>query len=903
MSSQPSSPLPGGGSRSSGPAGPRGFSLQFLVGTYFILAAAVLIVPGLLLAERSLRQRLQAERLAALASAMSGVVSGIHARVAAAEARVIRFSKLVSAEGARGDPSRARDFDRIVVRDPDGAWRSRKALFDPAVQAGIFLPKTTALDPVFKTFLFRAKRVTEQFGAGALDPTLADAWISPDEGGQVMYVPDQPTFVWELSATEDYHQTDWMRLAHPSVNPTGAPRWADPYHSIKTDAWFVSVVAPFVRAGRWGGSVGQDLSWPELVDYSARTPFEAGGRFLIIGSNGGVLLADSNTARKPSRPEGRMLKDLVDLELRDTLTRLLAHGSAGEGTPVPRLTRTSQEYVLWAAIPRTGWLVASVLPAASVEAPIRAPIRAMRFAVLFGLGVLLVASLLAITREIRRRKKIEEEISRAEERFRSLFQLSPDGVGVTLLDTGTLIEANDSFVSILGYTREEMRERSMLQLGVWARPEQREEVFAIVRQAGVCRNFPVLIRRKDGRQREVEFTGRLFDVEGEPCLLSIIRDVEDQRTLERQLANAQKMEAIGRLAGGVAHDFNNIMTAVMGYAQIASESLPPDAPAGEDLKEILRAAGRASELTRQLLAFARRQVTQPRPVSLNALVLETRKLLERLLGEDIVLVTELSQPLPPVQVDPGQIEQVLMNLAVNARDAMPKGGSLTIATGVLRGDVVLDVADTGVGIPAEQQASIFEPFFTTKEHGKGTGLGLATCYGIVRQAGGRIEVSSEPGAGTRFRVLLPALPEGTLPMHTPSHGTRIDSLAPRGGETVLLAEDEPQVRQLALRLLRGLGYRVLVAESGEDALALAQGTPERIDALVTDVVMPGITGEELAGQLRLTRPDLRVLFISGYAEDSDAIERALREGDAFLPKPFTASSLARHVREVLDRPG
>lgn len=881
---------------------PRGFSLQFLVGTYFILAAAVLIVPGLLLAERSLRQRLHAERLAALEAAMNGVVFGIHARVAAAEARVARLSNLISAEGARADPGAAREFDRLVSREPDGAWRSRKALFDPAVHAGIFLPKTTRLDPAFKSFLIRAKRVTEQFGAGALDPTLADAWISPDEGGQVMFVPDQPTFVWDLSSTEDYHATAWMRLATPALNPEGVPRWADPFHSQKTDAWFVSVVAPFTRDGRWGGSVGQDLSWQELVDYSAQTPLEAGGRFLIIGRNGGVLVADSNTVRNPSRPEGRMLKNILDRELRDTLTQLLAGVSAGERSPRPRLTRTSEAYLLWSAIPRTGWLVASVLPAAAVELPIRAPLRAMRYAVLLGLGVLLVASLLAITREIRRRKEIEEETRRAEDRFRSLFQLDPDGVSVTLLQSGEVIEVNDSAVVLSGYTREEMMGRSVLDLGLWDSPAQRGQVLEIVQREGVCRNVPVVIRRKDGRRVEIEFSGRLVEVEGKPCLLSILRDVEERRALERQLTQAQKMEAIGRLAGGVAHDFNNIMTAVMGYAQIASETLPPGSPAEDDLREILRAAGRASELTRQLLAFARRQVTQPRPVMLNVLVLETRKLLERLLGEDVDLVTDLAEGLPPVLVDPGQIEQVLVNLAVNARDAMPKGGSLTIVTGRLDGEVLLDVTDTGIGIPTDQQASIFEPFFTTKEHGKGTGLGLATCYGIVRQAGGRIELSSESGRGSRFRVLLPALPEGSLPLNTPAQGTRIETLAPRGGETVLLAEDEPQVRQLALRLLRGLGYQVLVAESGEEGLALAQGTTQEIDLLVTDVVMPGITGEELAVQLRQTRPDIRVLFISGYAEDSDAIERALAEGDAFLPKPFTAGNLARHVREVLDRP-
>src|SRR5687767_11321536 len=234
-----------------------------------------------------------------------------------------------------------------------------------------------------------------------------------------------------------------------------------------------------------------------------------------------------------------------------------------------------------------------------------------------------------------------------------------------------------------------------------------------------------------------------------------------------------------------------------------------------------------------------------------------------------------------------------------SRDAMPGGGLLTIATRA-RGDrVEIDVVDTGIGIPPEQHASIFEPFFTTKEHGKGTGLGLATCYGIVRQAGGSIELTSEPGHGSRFRIILPALPEGTVAVHTPSRGTRIGGMQPGGGEFILFAEDEPQVRNLGERLFRGLGYRVLAAENGEVALAQAETSGETIDLLVTDVVMPGMTGEELAAELRKSRPDLRVLYISGYAEDSAAIERALRAGDAFLPKPFTVSELAGRVREVL----
>jgi len=878
--------------------------LQLMVGSYFIIVAAVLIVPGLLLAERALRRRLEEARLGALESSMRSVVHGIQERVAAAEGRVLRFGRLLSSLPHGAEPAETSAFDRLVARESDGAWRSRKSSFDPAREAGIYVPAYTSVDPDFKSFLMRAKRLTERFGAGALDPTLADAWVSPVEGGQVMFVPDQPNFLWELSATEDYRSTDWMRLAEPSVNPEGRARWADPYHSVKTDAWFISVVAPYSRAGKWGGSVGQDLSWQELVDYSAQTPIDAGGRFLLIGRNGGVVLADSNTARNPSRPEGRMLADLPEAELRDTLAHLLGSvAGAGDRAAATRFVRTSDAYLFWAAIPRTGWLVASVLPAAAVEAPIHGPLRTMRLAVLLGLGGLLVASLISITHEIRRRQGIEAGTRRAEERFRSLFQLSPDGVCVTLLDSSRLIEMNDSFVAMSGHPRAEMMGRTTLELGLWGRRDDRDQVFSIVRREGVCRNFPTVLQRKDGGRVEVEFSGRVIEVEGRPCLLSIIRDVEEQRRLERQLTHAQKMEAIGRLAGGVAHDFNNIMTAVMGYAQIASEALPTDSAARGDLQEILRASGRASELTRQLLAFARRQVTQPRPVDLNDLIRETRKLLERLLGEDIMLRTEPAPDLPLVLVDPGQIEQVLVNLSVNARDAMPTGGLLTIATRTRDGQVFLDVTDTGVGIPAEAQAYIFEPFFTTKEHGKGTGLGLATCYGIVRQAGGHIEVESEPDRGSRFRIILPALPEGTIPVYTPARGTRIEGMLQGRGELILLAEDEPQVRRLADRLLRGLGYRVLTAESGEAALSLAEEAGEPIDLLVTDVVMPGMGGGALVSELRRSRSDLKVLYISGYATDSDAIERALQQGDSFLAKPFTVGELAGRVRALLEDAG
>ena len=864
-----------------------------------MVATAVLIVPGLFLAERALRRRLLDSRLGALAGTMRGVVTGAEQRVAAAEERVLRLARLISAIPDDADRAAVAEFDRLIGRYPDGAWRSRREGFDADRDAAVFLPRFMAVTPAEKAFLARAKGITERFGAGTLNPRMADAWVMPIAGGEVMYVADQPTFVWEEVATQDYSDSEWMRLVRPSTNPKGEVRWAEPYHSIKTDAWFVSVEAPFQRGARWGGALGQDLGFEELVDYSAQTPLESRGRFLIVGRSGGILLADTTTARTPGRVGGLHLADLPDRELRDTLARMLRVPS-GPGSDSVRVGRTSSAYVLWARIPATGWLVASLIPAAAVEAPILAPLRAMRIAVLLGLAALLVASLAAITKEIHSRRIVEEATRRSEERFARLFHLSPDGLGVTRLDDGQLIEVNDGFVAITGYPRELLLGRTTVDLRLWAKDEQRQAAREQIKRDGECRNFPGTLRRRDGSEIEVEFSARVVEMEGEQRLLSIVRDVEEQRRLERQLTQAQRMEAIGRLAGGVAHDFNNIMTAVLGYAQIASDSLPPDAPAREDLEQILRASTRAAELTRHLLAFARRQVTRPVPVDVNAMVNEARKLLERLLGDDVELVTYLDPSVPPVLVDPVQLEQVLVNLVVNARDAMPGGGSVWVGTALEGDEVVLSVADTGVGIPAEDHAHIFEPFFTTKEHGKGTGLGLATCYGIIRQAGGRVEVRSAPGSGATFRVILPATLEPLHPPEAAPAALRAKGI-PGGSETILLAEDEPQVRELAERMLGGLGYRVLASRDAAGALEAARSHQGAIDILVTDIVMPGLHGRELAERLRETRPGLPVLYVSGYAADSAAIEQALRGGDGFLAKPFAATDLAERVRQLLDQ--
>jgi signal transduction histidine kinase/ActR/RegA family two-component response regulator len=394
------------------------------------------------------------------------------------------------------------------------------------------------------------------------------------------------------------------------------------------------------------------------------------------------------------------------------------------------------------------------------------------------------------------------------------------------------------------------------------------------------------------------------------------RDTTEHRRLEEQLRQSQKMEAIGRLAGGVAHDFNNLLTAIQGYGELILRRGPEDAPHKRHVEQILDAASRAASLTSQLLAFSRRTLFQPRVLDINSAIADTGKLLRRLIGEDVELVYRLAPDAGNVRTDPGQLGQVILNLAVNARDAMPRGGRLTLETsragelgdgqdvlsvpgfpGAKPGPYVcLAVSDTGAGMSPEVQEHLFEPFFTTKEHGKGTGLGLSTVYGIVTQSGGYIRVRSEAGRGSTFRVYLPRVSD---PLQ---EAPRLAASAvPSGHETILLAEDAPEVRESLRRSLEGSGYRVLAAPDPNAALLLAEDPSGPAQLLIADVVMPGMNGRELARRLTTRWPALRVLFISGYA-DSVAQQDALEPGQAFLRKPFSMDDLGRKVREVLDAP-
>jgi len=399
-----------------------------------------------------------------------------------------------------------------------------------------------------------------------------------------------------------------------------------------------------------------------------------------------------------------------------------------------------------------------------------------------------------------------------------------------------------------------------------------------------------------------------------PKLLGVATEITERKRLEEQLLQSQKMEAVGQLAGGVAHDFNNILTAIVGYADLlAAEFTGTNSRHLEDLEEIRKAARRAAALTRQLLAFSRKQVLEPRIIDMNGVVMNLEKMLRSLISENISLQTHLATDLAAARADPNQLEQVIMNLAINARDAMPEGGSLTIETGnatldedyaaqhvsVLPGEyVMLAVTDTGCGMDEHTKARIFEPFFTTKAPGRGTGLGLSTVYGIVKQSGGNIWLYSEPNKGTTFKVYLPAVhaaPEDIGKLAPPE-------LVQRGGGTVLLVEDDDQLRRLAHRALAGQGYTVLEAERGATALDIARRHKGVIDLLLTDVIMPDTNGRKLADALRASRPGLRVLFMSGYPDGAIGSQGVLDHGVAYLAKPFSTEAIIRKVREVLKAP-
>src|SRR5438445_2038916 len=509
--------------------------------------------------------------------------------------------------------------------------------------------------------------------------------------------------------------------------------------------------------------------------------------------------------------------------------------------------------------------------------------------------------------------RAEQARCQSEERYRMLVEGVRDVI-LALSPDGIIISLNPAFEPVLELPRTEWIGKPFDQL---VHPEDLPlavELFSRVACGEPRPANPFRVRTRKGDYRLVEFAATAQRREGQLVgILGIGRDVTERAQLEQQLRQAQKMEAVGRLAGGIAHDFNNLLTAITGYAELLQEDLAADDRRREDVVEIRKAADRAAGLTRQLLAFSRQQVLQPRVLDLNALVGDLEKMLGRLLGEDVELSTRLAPDTGPVKADPGQLEQVLMNLAVNARDAMPQGGKLTLETSNVdlsegyAADhyparpgpyVMIAVTDSGTGMSEETQAHMFEPFFTTKEKGKGTGLGLATVYGIIKQSGGCMWVYSALGHGTTFKLYLPRVDESADLSRGPAPAR---SPAARGSETVLLAEDEAPVRAVARQVLERHGYTVLEAPTAEAALDIAARYSGTIHLLLTDVIMPGLSGRELATRLADLRPEARVIFMSGYTDDAVTRHGVLEPGLAYLQKPFTPDTLGRKVREVLDR--
>jgi PAS domain S-box-containing protein len=522
-------------------------------------------------------------------------------------------------------------------------------------------------------------------------------------------------------------------------------------------------------------------------------------------------------------------------------------------------------------------------------------------------------------RDITERKAGEEAIRAARNQLEALVQASPLPI-VGLRPTGEVVSWNRAAEATFGWTEEETLGRRLVTV-----PEYKQHEFdglrARVMGGHPFTGFETKRVRRDGTLLDVSIsTAPLNDADGKPLgLVAIYTDITDRRRAEEELRQsqeelrqAQKMEAVGRLAGGIAHDFNNLLTAILSYSEMLLGELPPSDPMREDLEQIRQAGTRAAELTNQLLAFSRRQLLQLRFVNLNDIVTAVERILRRLIGEDVELHLDLAANLRLTRADPGQVEQVLLNLAVNSRDAMPSGGRITISTanaevgegaaahwGRLEPGayVTLTVRDTGTGMSPEVQERIFEPFFTTKEQGKGTGLGLSTVYGIVKQVGGDIYVTSAAGVGSIFTIYLPAADGAGEPI-----APAVPALPVRGAaETILLVEDEQLVRNLTREILVRNGYEVLEAADGLEALRASRRFEGPIHLMLTDVVMPRMSGRELVEQIRPLRPEMRVLYVSGYSEEAIARQGQLTPGIELLPKPFTPGVLTAKIREILDR--
>ena len=520
-----------------------------------------------------------------------------------------------------------------------------------------------------------------------------------------------------------------------------------------------------------------------------------------------------------------------------------------------------------------------------------------------------------LKKEIAERMQTEKALRLSEERFSKAFKASPIPLAIQSLRQERFADANEGFQQLTGYSRSELIGRTPQELGIWGSPGERSAVLQKLHEQMSVRNFPCRLQTKSGRLRDILLSVELFELDGEPFLLTIAQDITEQMALEQQLRQAQKMEAVGQLAAGVAHDFNNVLTVIQGFSTLLLESTPPEACNRRPLQTIAAAAERATKLVRQLLTFSRKQFVKKSPMEIRTTLSAISEMLPRLLPENITLSINAASALSRIDADAGMMEQLLMNLAVNARDAMPEGGRLTIAAEEVEVTptraqtnqdarpgrfLCLSVADTGCGMPPDVLSHVFEPFFTTKPIGKGTGLGLATVFGIAKQHQGWVEVQSQPGQGSTFRVFLPTCGAKPTTVHVkPS----ISEPMTGGDETILVVEDEEEVRDFVVEVLKSYGYQTIVAKSGNEALELWSQHRGQIDLLLTDMVMPGaLSGRQLGERLLAEDPALKVVYSSGYSPGLAGGDLAILQDKNFLPKPYRPAKLLEMLRQCLDGP-
>ena len=803
---------------------------------------------------------------------------------------------------------------RLKKRDGALLWVQKDSRTVKDASGKILRYEIFALDITERKLVEEALRESEQRFRQVTESIDEVFWLTDVAKNQTMYISPAYEKVWGRTRQSIYdgaqtwmeavHPEDQARLKNAASTLQGAGEYDLEYRIVCPDGsvrWIHDRAFPIRNSGgqvyRVAG-VAADVTGRRRAEEALRTS-EARKRAVLdaaldsiitIDEEGRVIEVNPATertfGRSASEMMGRELAEMiVPAALREGHRRgLERHRQTGEAwilgkvVEMPALRRSGEEFPVELFISRV-----------EVEG---AP------------------HFIGYIRDLTERKKAEKDMRRSEERFRRLFDSNAIGIAVSDL-TGAVLEANDAYLDILGCSREELHS-GMLNWNEGTPPEYRALDQAAVeelKRTGVAPPWEKELFRKDGTRVPVLLGVAMLEASEASCITYVV-NLSKSRMLEKQLRQAQKMEAVGQLAGGVAHDFNNLLTAILGYTELVVARMRADPEGLEELDEIRKAGERAAGLTRQLLAFSRRQVLEPRVIDLNGVVRDLEKMLRRLLGEDVELETSLAPSLGCVRADPGEIEQVVMNLAVNARDAMPEGGRITVETANVELDehygqahgsavrpgryVMLAVSDTGVGMDAETQSHAFEPFFTTKAKDKGTGLGLSTVYGIVKQSGGWVWVYSELGGGTSMKIYLPEVNEAAEPVPP-----RVEAPSAGGLETVLLAEDETPVRRLARRVLESLGYTVLEASGAEDAVSIAGAHAGRIHLLLTDVVMPEMGGVDLASRVQKLRPEAHVLFMSGYTDDSVIRHKVLERGMHFLQKPFTPASLAQKVREAL----